>query len=255
MLGINYENVTIDVLDYIEEYKIYFKNGSVIKSDFGLSIKHITKLVYVSYAGIYGYSSMDTAFFKCFALDIPRYRDLLMFRILISNNIFRNGKRPTYRSLRVVYHMPQQFKLSGVNQKWIWPYRAVNENYKMRFIIGGNTIMRKRNKRKSRCIESCDNYDDWVMQIHKNEAKCNIPYGRQDKRFDMCNTAETMKRGLVHGGIVERKNLDRPCKTMKGIQMEHLESTLGSSKGEQVGKFWFSVNFQQSTFTEIEQKR
>ena len=255
MLGINYENVTIDVLDYIEEYKIYFKNGSVIKSDFGLSIKHITKLVYVSYAGIYGYSSMDTAFFKCFALDIPRYRDLLVFRILISNNIFRNGERPTYGELRAVYHMPQQFMLSGVNQKWIWPKRAVNENYKMRFIIGGNTIMRKRNKSKSRCIESCDDYDDWVLQHHKNEAQCNIPYGKQNEQFPTCNTSETMKRGLVQGTIVERKNLVRPCKTIEGIQVEHLESTMGTSNGKQVGKFWFSVNFQQSTFTEIEQKR
>ena len=255
MLRINYENVTIDVLDYIDEYKINFGNGSVIKSDLGLSIEHSTKLVYVSYAGTYGYSYISPAFFKCFALDISRYRDLLMFRILISNNIFRNGERPTYRALRAVYHMPQQFTLSGVNQKWIWPYRAVNESYKMRFIIGGNTIMWKRNKQKSRCIESRDDYDDWVMQLHKNEAKCNVPYGRQDKQFPMCNTAETMKRGLVQGGIVERKHLDRPCKTMKSIQVEHLESTMGASNGEQVGRFWFSVNFQQSTFTEIEQKR
>ena len=255
MLRINYENVTIDVLDYIDEYKIYLNNGTVIKSDSGLSIESITKLVYVSYSGIYGYSYHAAAFFKCFALDIPRFRDLLMFRILISNNIFRNGERPTYRSLRAVYHMPQQFMLSGVNQKWIWPKRAVNESYKMRFIIGGNTIMRKRNKRESRCIESCDNYDDWVMQHHKNEAQCNIPYGKQDKQFPLCNTSETMKRGLVQGGIVERKNLARPCKTMKGLQVEHLESTMGAPNGKQVGKFWFSVNFQQSTFTEIEQKR
>ena len=125
----------------------------------------------------------------------------------------------------------------------------------MRFIIGGNTIMRKRNKNKSRCIESCDNYDDWVMQLHKNETQCNIPYGKQDKQFPTCNTAKKMKKALVHGGIVERKNLKRPCKTMKGIQVEHLESTMGASNGKQAGKFWFSINFQQSTFTEIEQKR
>ena len=101
----------------------------------------------------------------------------------------------------------------------------------------------------------CIRDSDWVMQHHKNEAQCNIPYGKQDKQFPMCNTSETMKRGLVQGGIVERKNLVRPCKTMKGIQVEHLESTIGAPNGKQVGKFWFSVNFQQSTFTEIEQKR
>ena len=181
--------------------------------------------------------------------------DLLIFRILISNNIFSNSIRPPYDTFRAIHHLPQQFFLSGANQQWIWPYRAANESYKMRFNVGSSTIMIKRNKKNSRCIESYENYDDWVLKLYKNEAKCNIPYQKQDNLLPMCTSKERKKRALLSYDIVDRQHMDRPCRTMEGIDVKHLESPMATPKGEHVGHFWFSVMFQQRTLTEIEQKR
>ena len=252
MLEINYENVTINISNYVKGYMIYFNNGTRIQVDSEKNIDKIRTLTYVSYNGIHGSTG---GFFKCFALDIPLVRDLLIFRILISNNIFSNSIRPPYDTFRAIHHLPQQFFLSGANQQWIWPYRAANESYKMRFNVGSSTIMIKRNKKNSRCIESYENYDDWVLKLYKNEAKCNIPYQKQDNLLPMCTSKERKKRALLSYDIVDRQHMDRPCRTMEGIDVKHLESPMATPKGEHVGHFWFSVMFQQRTLTEIEQKR
>ena len=252
MLKINYENVTIDISNYVKGHMIYFNNGTRIEVDSEKNIDKIKSFTYVSYNGIHG---VTWGFFKCFALDIPKVRDLLLFRILISNNIFPNAMRPTYATFRAIYHLPRQFFLSGANQQWIWPYRAANESYKMRFNVGSNTIMIRRNKKNSRCIDSYEKYDDWVLKLYKNEAKCNIPYQMQDSLLPMCTSKEKKKRALLSYEIVQRQHMEMPCRAMEGIDMKHLESTMPTPEGDHVGQFWFSVMFQQRTFTEIEQKR
>ena len=252
MLKVNYENVTINISNYFKGYMIYYTNGTRIQVDSEKNIDKIESLTLVSYNGIHGYIG---GFFKCFALGIPKVQDLLIFRILISNNIFSNGIRPTYATFRAIYHPPREFLLSGANQHWIWPYRAANESYKMRFIIGSNTIMIKRNKKNHRCTDSYENYDDLVLERYKNDAKCNIPYQKPDNLLPMCNNTERKKRALLSSDIVERQHMEMPCKTMEGIDVKHFESPMATPKGEHVGHFWFSVMFQQRTFTEIEQKR
>ena len=252
MLNIKFDDTTIDISDYVKGYRLYFRNGSRIDYNSQLNREQIKKLIYVSYNGV---QDFDGGFHKCFALDIPRIPNLLIVRILLSNNIFPSGKRPMFGGLRVIYHLPQQFLLADTNQKWEWSFRAANESYKMRFQIGGNTIMRKRNKRVNKCIASHVQYDDWFMHRYRIQSRCNLPYGKQDQMLPVCNTKELIKGGLLYLGVVERSKLDRPCKTMTSIDVDHLEGRIETSKTKQVGEFWFSIMFKQRGFTEIGQIR
>ena len=160
-----------------------------------------------------------------------------------------------YNDFTAVYHIPKQFMLSGENENWEWPYRETNESYKMRFRIGGITIMRKRNKQKSKCIESGEEYDSWVIRLHNNQTQCNSPYRMLDKKLPMCHTKQLMKQALFDKWDLEGQNIVIPCRTMQGIEVQHLESAMPTPKGEPVGEFWFSASFRQPTFNEIEQKR
>ena len=249
MLGIYYENVTINISDYIKGYLNTYRNGSIIY-DLDLKMEKIKTLTHVSFNGV-----KERAFYKCFAMNIPKVRGILKSRILLSNNIFPNGKRPTNAAFRVVYHLPGQFMLAGQNQKMAWPYRASNEGYKTRFLIGGNTIMKKRNKKKNQCVESDVSYDDWVMQVYKDGSQCNVPYAKINKMFPMCDTENLMKHGLFSDWIIEKKKLDKPCKSMTSINVEHVETKMDSLKGDPIGNFWLDITYQQSTFIEIEQIR
>ena len=249
MLGINYENVTIDISDYIKGYMNTYRNGSIIY-DLELKMEKKKTLTHVSFNGV-----KERAFYKCFAMNIAKVRGILKSRILLSNNIFPNGKRPTNAAFRAVYHLSGQFMLAGQNQKWEWPYRAANDGYKMRVLIGSNTIMRKRNKQKSRCVESDVKYDDWVMKVYTDRFQCNVPYMEKNKMIPICNNQKLMEQGLFSDWIVEKKNLDKPCKTMTGINVEHVETKMDSLKGDPIGSFWLDITFQQPTFIEIEQIR
>ena len=115
--------------------------------------------------------------------------------------------------------------------------------------------MRKRNKRVNKCISSHVQYDDWFMQKYRIQSRCNLPYGKQDEMLSMCNNKELIKGGLLYLGVVERSKLDRPCKTMTSIDVDHLEGRIETSKTKQVGEFWFSIMFKQRGFTEIGQIR
>ena len=252
MIKVDYQNVTIDMADYIKGYRMYFRNGSSIKIDSGLSIHEKRRLTDVSFDGFLG---VPRRFSKCFALNIPRIPDLHEFRILISNDIFPNGKRPTYDRFKAIYHIFQQFLLFGANKKWIWPDRAANESYKMRFMITGITIMIRRSKQNYRCIESWQDYDDWVKRNQNNATGCRSPYDKVDKMIPMCDTKESMKQAVFDAAIVGNKKLDLPCKTMESIDWHFLETEMATPKGLQLGEFWFSIELRQPTFKEIEQKR
>ena len=252
MLSIDYNNVTVDISDYIKGYRIYFTNGSVSKFDSGLGNVEKKLLTYVSFNGFVGDLYQ---FHKCFALNIPRGDDIFIFRVLLSNDVFPNGIRPPYKGMRVFFHVPQQLSLSRSWQTWVWKVRARNESYKMRFIIENITIMKKRDKEDSKCYQSDNNYDDWVARYVKNKAQCNNPYQEMDDRLPMCTTQEMMQKALFSEFIVETENLERPCKTMQAIHRKHLESNTQTPDRENLGEFWLSLSFAIPTFKEIEQKR
>ena len=182
-LKIDYRNVTIDISDFIKGYKMWFRNGSNIGVNFdsGVNMKEKRMLTHVSYNGFA--DSWDNSgtrtilrFRKCFALNFPKVQNLLIFRVLLSNNMFINtlGERPTFLQFKAAYHLPQQYLLHGENEKWDWPYRAANESYMARFHVRDMAIIRKRNKHENRCIESYDAYDDRVVNLHKSYASCRI---------------------------------------------------------------------------------
>ena len=252
MLNIDFNHVTIDISDYIKGYRIYFRNGSIAKYDTGLNIESKKNLTHVSFSGFAGFYNK---FIKCYALNIPKIGNVEIFRILLSNNIFPNGIRPTYLGFRTFVHLPQQFLLSAGTQTWIWPPRKADESYKLRVRITGVTIETKRNKKDDSCSKHWQDYDEWVFLLHQNETKCNIPYQKQNTELPMCWNESMMKRALFSNRIGNWTKYEKPCKTMGDVRIKHLESNMEKTEGEHVGEFWFSILFPFNKFEEIEQAR
>ena len=110
--------------------------------------------------------------------------------------------------------------------------------------------MRKRNKRKSKCIELDEDYDRWVMELHKNEIQCNLPYLSLDQKLPMCNNKESMKRGITGFKRLTENRL-KPCKTMENIDMEFIENTMLTNMttiGKHLGEFWLSITLKTPNF-------
>ena len=252
MMKVDFDHVTIDVSDYIKGYRMYFRNGSIIKFDKGLSFKDKRSLNHVSFAGFTGYYNY---FMKCFALNVPQIDNLEIFRILLPSKIFPKGIRPTKHGFRTYVHLPKQFLLSSHTAKWVWPYRGSNESYKMRFLVDDVIIERKRSKKDGTCNQSWNYYDDWISMIHTNETGCNIPYQTQHEKLQKCNTQELMRHALYKTNIVEAKMYEKPCKTMETVRIEHLESKINTKEKQSEGEFWFSLSLVKNRFKDINQIR
>ena len=247
MLDVDFNNVSIDISDYIKDYRIYLKNSTKVKQDKGLA------LTYSSFTGFLGHSSQ---FIKCFALRIPKYDNLMSVMILLSNNIFPNGIRPTDRGFRTYVHLPGQFLLSpGNTDRWMWPPRMQNESYRTRFVVSSLSTEMKRNKWNSPCNRHWQDWDDWVMKRHKEETKCNNPYQKQDERLPMCKTQALMRRAVFTTIRGNGKKYEKPCKTMEDARIEYLEDTMDKKEAKSSGEFWFIIKFPVNKFKEIEQTR
>ena len=253
MLNINFSYVTIDITDYIKGYRLYFKNGSSISFHSGLTLKQKEMLTFTSFVGV---SAIDGAFFKCFALQIPKVNDLFSFRILMANEIFGNGIRPTYQYFKTFVHSSKQFLLSLSTAKWVWPYRSTVDKYKIRIRIQGVDVVLKRDKRQQPCNQYWLEYDDWVLKLHKKETGCTNPYQEKDKNMPVCNTQEQMARTMFGTHVVKRKKYTKPCKTVENVRIEYVESKRSkTATGNNFGEFWFDIGFPMETFKEITQVR
>ena len=248
MLDISYDNVTVDISNFIKGYRIHFRNGTFSKFQSGLTHEKKKMLASTSFNGITGYYER---FYKCFALEIPKIKDLQKFRILFSNEIFPGGKRPTTYGLKTYVHLPKQFLLSSYTARWTWPSRSSNESYKMRFLLQGIDVVTKRRKKDDTCNEFWKTYDDWIIQQHKKKIKCNNPYQVNEKNLPPCNGQELMSGALLSPFIVDRYKYEKPCKTMETVRIKFIESAMHDKKGE----FWFSIQFPQNRFKQIIQTR
>jgi len=254
ILNIDYNYVTTDIVNYIKGYRMYFRNDSYAKFDSGLTLQDKRKLTFVSYNGFHGSSKK---FYKCFALRIPKNKDLGTFRILLSNKIFPNGERPTYASFRTHVHLPKQFMLSGYTNHWTWPYRSKHERYKMRLLLRAIEIVRKRNKNQQPCNDYWKDYDDWVLNRFKTETECNAPYYEIEKNLPICNTKQLMNLSALPLSIAvaEGHKYIPPCKTMENVRIDYVESNMKQATEDSVGEFWFSISFIRDGFKEIDQLR
>ena len=258
-LNISYDIVTLNLADFIKGYRIYYKNSTYTHVDSGLSIKDRKKLVIPSFSGVLG--SSDPGFFKCFALNIPKIKELNAFRILLSNNIFPDGARPASYDLRTMVHLPKQLLLSSQTEKWIWSYRSKNESYISRCRIHAVEMVRKRDKKEQRCNSHWKDFDDWIAKLHINENKCRNVYQLavdSEKQYPICDSQEKILRSTFHGSFVERKKYEIPCKTMERVNFEWVESDIETDddpKMDKVGHFWLSISWHMRTFKEFTHTR
>ena len=249
MLNIEYSNVTIDISNYINAYFLSWRNGTNKLYD-GKMRKYYKMLTSVSFNGY----RLNT-FFKCFALDVTKDKDIKLISILVSNKIFPSGTRPFRYKFMTLAHLPQQLLLSTPTVRHAWPVRSNQHIYEMRFRMEDVEILRKRNKRGNTCYENCIAYDDLITKTHKLKTGCNTPYQREINEMPLCTTQEKIRKSHFKLGVVVRNKYSRPCKTMETVRITYEEGELSGTIWGGQGTFWFTLEFTKDSFREIYQTR
>ena len=249
MMNISFHLVTMNITDYIKDYQIFFKNGSNVKIDMTLNPQ--TNKVYTSNSFNGFILGGNTAFYKCFSLDIPKIKDLMIFRILLSNKIFKDGLRPTKYKFKTYLHLPQQFLMPGYDYKWTWDFKERASIYKTRFIVRSYELDRKRSTSEHICSENWKNYDNWVMEQFVREVGCRNPYQIYNRNQEICKSQDDIRHSYFYRGIVAEGKYQKPCSTMESVRMEFMETTSKNIATEEFGEFWFGIYFYLDSYKEI----
>ena len=250
LMSINYSYVTTDIADFIKGYKIDFKNATEIEITSGLSVEEKKLLTISSFNGFF---SWNEKFVKCFAFIIPQLKDLEVYRLLFSNQLFSNGLRKG--QMQAAIHLPNQLLLSWFTRHYTWPDQSKSSRYKTRIFVRSMDVVVNRNNKKEKCNEHWTEYDDWVARTHAVEVGCINPYQDIGKEFPICDDKKKMDYSKFYQDITLRKQYIKPCRTMQNIHLDWTEENYDEAEDGTFGEFWIGIYFSNDIFKEIVQSR
>ena len=251
MLSIDYNMVTTNITDYVKGYEIYFNNFTRMSFNSKMVDERKESWISNNFNGLILVGR--TGFFKCFSFNIPKIEDLQIFRIRLSNEMFRNGVRPTEISFTTYLHLPNQFLIPTFNYKWTWPKRSKYEWYKTRFIVRSFEVDRRRNAKGIVCNENWKTFDDWMFNRLEEETGCRSPYHSYKKETKMCESKDQIRRSFFHyqkPTFADRK-YSKPCLSMENVRMEFDETGSVGNATEGYSEFLVGIYFYIDSYKEI----
>ena len=115
-------------------------------------------------------------------LMLPNKTIAMQFR----KDIFPDNTRPTAGGFFVVFHLPNQFLLSG---RW-HAHQWKEDNKDSTFIVGifkeSFETLKQRYKRDTPCIQDWENYDRNVIEQHITAIGCRTPFQKSRDGLPIC---------------------------------------------------------------------
>ena len=240
-LNINYENVTINMNEYVTGTWISWRNGSL---DFGNHKKVLTRSYVVS---------RFNRFYNCYTLQVPHNEQIRSFTVFLKASVFTFlNQTPNYDMMAAI-HYPNQF-LATKNIKHSIPKRHYTDNFKMNFQVDGIEVIRRRNKANRRCFDDWKNYDKGILTKHIQKVGCRAPYHRFDPEIRLCSTKEEMKNVLWNQIKESYKNIP-PCKAMTKLSYKYQEYSLEGTQYSRKDEIGIGIFHLEDEFKEILQTR
>ena len=239
---INYENVTIDVPNYVKDTTVIFKNGTI-----DISTKR--KALRATYAML----GQRGGFYQCYELQTPKIKELqhMVFSI-DSHALPPRNRKPNYEMFAYL-HYPNHLFSSQRNQKYTWPIRDSNEGYFSRYIVKSVEIVKRRNKGGRPCVE-WEDYDDSVVSNHIKKVGCRAPYQKSVDGIPLCSTKQSMKNASSLR-IQNDQMIYPPCKYMGKILYNFAETDMSRTKFYKKGHVEIGIFVYDDSFKEITQTR
>ena len=191
--NINFDDVTIDLVDYFLGLTIGFRNGSKITMN---QPELLQELLQVTYSGFY-----FEVFFKCFGFS-PKFENIKWFSLSLNSSLYPNGIRPSSWTPSVTMHLPNQLLLAGNSQKGTWPKRTKKIGYAMNFELQQLDIIIRRNKRNYPCTDEL-NFDQIILDDYLQKVGCKTTYQRTNKSLEICDSQEKTKQANFDPYYVE----------------------------------------------------
>ena len=268
MVDIEYDNVTLNFLDYLmgismvtretdfpkSKYFLYnhYEETQAIDSNITMSTtnQHNWKPKY--------YTSYRGANQKCFTFDLPyiEKEKILSFETIFNADIFPEKVRPWEEGFEVRVHYPGQ-GLTARMRKDFWKDLGKNfsEHLTMAFKIQKLEVMINRKTTTLPCNENWKKHDEELMNQKIKRSGCKPSYWEIKTDFPTCKYKHDMKAFSEFNTA----QYDPACKIIQKIMYTYEEfDVLGDwTNGwpEENNMFEVALEFQDDTYMEVQQVR
>ena len=216
---VNYNNVTMNIGDYLEYVFLRTRNGTDL---FG-SVAHD----FVDHKESFNGFMEWYGFVRCFEIR-TRGQAHLLDTVLLQYNVSRfltdMGKSGNHgeSSIRLLFHHPGQYLLQVTMPDVITLGKANDYAFKINDI----EIIKSRNSRNRKCTPYDDkrSFDDMVREKHIVSNNCRAPYFRPFQNFSKCSTKKTLKSSIYEDVAVREKYYPASCQRLSKISYEVIKS-------------------------------
>ena len=231
---ISYENVTLNLSDFLLGTDIVWKNGSLVGNsglgdlDNSADTSSAIRLD-VTFNGFWFRS-----FVKCFGVQlVDKYKEEVYYiSQFYKQNEFLDGfNRSSGNGLIIILHYPKQF-LHAKTIKEFWGDRTTKTDYGYRFTITDQEIFKRRNKRRESCMNNWKHYDDEVLEQHIKHYGCRAPYHANFKQFPLCSTKQQIKESIYEVSFLQTQYSTMPCQSMSRVDFVFSDDDFGGNGTE-----------------------
>ena len=211
LIGINYHNVSVDLLDYLLAVEMYEEkfNGDIVSDRnylfdrTGPSKAHLVPNFYQDSSPAFGLIQ------KCMTFDVPYEKDKRWswITVVINKTIFASGARPFNAKDATdvfsvnIHHPGQRYRYSQTKRDWSTQEPSKDHNhtktsYGMKFYISSMEVMNKRNKYHEPCHNDEGLKDDEIIKENMiMNFTCTPPYwtNPESKEYLDCSNQKQLK--------------------------------------------------------------
>ena len=195
--NISYEDVTIDLFEYLDSYRISWKSSTPRnKAPSTTTCAATQKCPYVLFKNNLNAVFYGSYIFKGFGIELARSTARLVKNLKLTFRSSLKNLIGTFNSVNVMIHYPQQIlHKTTLNAKPIWT--NINETAGLiSVVVKALEIQKKRNTQKHPCRDDWMHFDELVLKEHIEKVGCRAPYQKTQKEYPLCDTNLKMRESV-----------------------------------------------------------
>ena len=210
--NIDFSNVTMNLFEYIKEFKIHWKNGSKETCD---SPDNCAWARFKNGFNGFWYSA---PLYKCFNIELTISSRRVVsstwitFNSSLAGALSRICKR---RAVAVTINFPNQFLRNIEDTRYIWGNNETTLGSYNVFKITHMEVIQRRFKQKEPCFKNWKNFDQEVLDKHITTVNCKPPYLNGNAR--PCVTRKEMEQSMYNLRNASQNYYPKPCKELTNI--------------------------------------
>ena len=258
---IDYNNVTIDLVDYFLYYEVVYMNLTYSK----ITYDELNNAKQHSFWRP-PYVSIKDYWKKCCSVDIPYLKNkrIRSLKINLKKELFMNRTGITYKNwnfdntksfVSVILSYPHQTHLAASRRL---SFRSIDhhqgKSYTMEFTIGNVEVLQRRDKWNDRYEPGIANYDHQVVEEIVNELGCYPPYWKSmfPAKHSCTSIREIQEIRRIYDTVHDDPRIHYlpPCRIIESLQSRYVEHNLDHHNTSS-NIVTVKLIFQQQKFKEI----